>query len=67
MKKVERKDIELNPFITFRENWAVLAAGNVKDGYNAMTIAWGHFGTLWERDSHSNHLPTVKVLSNFNN
>lgn len=59
MKEIAIKDIELNPFITFGENWAALAAGNRADGYNAMTIAWGHFGTLWERGSHSNRLPTA--------
>lgn len=58
-KEIAIKDIEINPFITFGENWAALAVGNVEDGYNAMTIAWGHFGTLWERDSHSNRLPTA--------
>ena len=24
-----------------------------------MTIAWGHLGSLWERGSHANRLPTV--------
>ncbi len=59
LKKIAIKDIELNPFITFGENWAALATGNIEDGYNAMTIAWGHFGTLWERNSHANRLPAA--------
>lgn len=24
-----------------------------------MTIAWGHIGCLWERNTHSNRLPTI--------
>lgn len=59
MKEISIKDIKINPFQMFGENWAALAAGNLENGYNAMTIAWGHLGTLWERDSHTNHLPTA--------
>lgn len=53
------KEQTLNPFQAFGEEWMALTAGNEKDGYNTMTVAWGHFGSLWERDSHANQLPTI--------
>lgn len=59
MKEISTEDIKLNPFKVFGENWAALAAGNAENSYNAMAIAWGNFGTLWERNSHANHLPTI--------
>ena len=61
MKELSIRDLTVNPMTVFGEEWFALAAGNEKDGGNVMTIAWGHMGTLWERDSHSNRLPTVCV------
>ncbi|MDO4285042.1 MAG: flavin reductase [Eubacteriales bacterium] len=49
----------VNPIHDFGDEWMALAAGNEERGYNVMTVAWGHFGALWERDSHANRLPTV--------
>lgn len=59
MNEFSIEDIKLNPFTIFGEEWAALAAGNAESGYNAMTVAWGHFGTLWECGSHTNRLPTA--------
>lgn len=59
MKEINVKEYTLNPFKAFGEDWMALTAGNEADGYNTMTIAWGHFGTIWERGNHANHLPTV--------
>ena len=53
------KDLKLNPMTLFGEDWMALTAGNEERGYNTMCIAWGHMGSLWERDSHANRLPTV--------
>ena len=35
-------------FSLFYKKWALAAAGT-PDSFNAMTIAWGTLGTLWER------------------
>lgn len=59
MKEIDIRSLKMNPFVDFGDNWMALAAGTEEHGYNAMTIAWGHMGALWERDSHSNRLPTA--------
>ena len=59
LKEVSYKELNLNPMTLFGEDWLALAAGNETSGYNTMCIAWGHMGTLWERDNHANRLPTV--------
>lgn len=61
MKEVSIKNMKLDPVTMFGDKWAVLTAGNENVGYNAMTIAWGNIGTLWERNSHSNRLPVMTV------
>ena len=58
-KEIPIDQLQLNPFTAFGRDWMALAAGNETDGCNAMTIAWGHFGSLWERGSHTNRLPTA--------
>lgn len=57
--EVSYRDITTNPFEDFGKNWMALAAGNQQIGSNAMTIAWGHLGSLWERGTHTNRLPTA--------
>lgn len=52
------KDLNINPITLFSEDWLALAAGT-EGNYNAMTIAWGHLGAVWERGSHSSRLPTA--------
>ena len=64
MRELCGKEIEnlaTNPMQAFGRDWMALAAGGKDRGFNAMTIAWGHFGTLWERTTHANHLPTAVV------
>lgn len=58
MRQIDPKDWAVQPFTAFGDNWMALAAGT-QAGYNAMTIAWGHLGSLWERGSHANRLPTA--------
>lgn len=58
-KEMSIQDIKLNPITDFGNDWMVLTAGNKENGYNAMTVAWGQLGSLWERGSHSNRLPTA--------
>ena len=38
----------------FGKDWMALAAGDEK-GYNAMTVAWGEVGTLWDRYDTKRH------------
>lgn len=59
MREINIKQLELRPFEAFGTDWMALAAGTEQSGYNAMTIAWGHFGSLWERGTHANRLPTA--------
>ena len=64
MRELCGKEIEnlaTNPMQAFGRDWMALAAGGKDRGFNAMTIAWGHFGTIWERTTHANHLPTAVV------
>ena len=56
-KRIE--DLQLNPMTMFGKKWMALTAGNEKNGYNTMTVAWGHLGALWERGTHANRLPTA--------
>lgn len=58
MKELNIKELSLNTYQTISKDWLALCAGNQDNGYNAMTIAWGSVGGLWERGSHSNQLPT---------
>lgn len=59
MNEIKIQDLQVNPFTLFSEDWMALAAGNEHGGYNAMTVAWGHLGSIWERGSHRNCLPTA--------
>lgn len=59
MTEIKIQDLQIDPFTLFGKDWMALAAGNKQDGYNAMTVAWGHLGSIWERGSHRNCLPTA--------
>ncbi|MFQ6813907.1 MAG: hypothetical protein ACLRS2_16265 [[Clostridium] innocuum] len=48
MKEISVKNMKLNPFTNFAKDWMALTAGNQKDGYNTMTVAWGHLGAIWK-------------------
>ena len=48
-KKVEKEDLQLNPVMMFADDWPLLAAGDKENGYNTMTIAWGHIGAVWNK------------------
>lgn len=40
---------DVNPFIMLGKDWAVLTSGN-KEKANSMTISWGGFGVLWNKN-----------------
>lgn len=41
--------MNVNPFTRFRKDWALLTAGT-EDHFNSMTIGWGSFGTVWNKN-----------------
>ena len=47
-EKIDIKTYCFKPFSLLAEDWALLAAGDLKN-HNAMTISWGGFGILWRR------------------
>lgn len=61
-KEVNIAEFQTKPFEIFGKDFMALCAGSEQNGCNAMTIAWGHLGSLWERGSHANRLPTRYVL-----
>ena len=50
MKETDLRELNLNPFTLFGNDWLVLAAGNERTGCNAMTVSWGHLGCLWSHN-----------------
>ncbi len=40
------KDMTINPFTKFDQEWALVSAGS-KEKFNSMTISWGSMGTIW--------------------
>lgn len=60
LKEVSYRGLSLNPMTLFANDWAALAAGTEGDS-NAMCIAWGQLGTLFERGKHTNRLPVATV------
>lgn len=60
LKEVSYRNLRLNPMTLFADSWAALAAGTDDDS-NAMCIAWGQLGTLWEEGKHTNRLPVATV------
>ena len=46
-KKVDAKEFNLNPFTTISDEWMLLSAGTEDNGYNTMTVSWGHLGAIW--------------------
>jgi len=48
MKKIEPKNFTTEIFDLWDEQWLLLSSGDFKAGrYNAMTVAWGGFGIMW--------------------
>ena len=47
---IDIKDLVLPSLSTWNNGWFLLAAGDFEAGkHNCMTVAWGSFGTIWER------------------
>lgn len=58
MKEIKIEDLKLNPAKLFGTDWCLAGAGNQENGYNAMTIAWGHLGAIRDRNS-SQYAPLI--------
>jgi flavin reductase (DIM6/NTAB) family NADH-FMN oxidoreductase RutF len=55
-REVSIGGLELKPFDIWASRWFLLAAGNFRSGrFNAMTVAWGSLGRMWE-------MPFVQVV-----
>lgn len=63
MKEISVQELCFNPMTMIGGEWLLIAAGNEKDGYNAMTASWGHLGAIWQRPGGKAHmgLPTAVV------
>jgi len=46
-KHLDVKEFNANPFTTIGDEWMLLSAGNEENGYNTMTVSWGHMGIMW--------------------
>lgn len=49
MLRVNDKELSLNIFTRFKDDWALLTAGDINDR-NSMTVSWGFMGTLWGKN-----------------
>ncbi len=48
--KVAIRELLLHPFEIWDKRWFLLTCGDfAKKDFNAMTVAWGSFGTMWNR------------------
>lgn len=48
-KKVKIHSVLENPCKLLDNDWALLTAGSI-DSFNTMTVSWGGFGVLWDRN-----------------
>lgn len=48
MKEINPNNFDFNPF-NLKENWALLTSGD-ENKINTMTISWGTFGFLWNKN-----------------
>ncbi|MDD3885342.1 MAG: flavin reductase [Victivallaceae bacterium] len=48
LQSIEFDRFETKSFSVWGKGWLLLAAGDFESGnYNAMTVGWGFFGTMW--------------------
>lgn len=48
LKEISLDELSINPMNIFGKDWCLVSAGNKENGYNRMTIAWGHIGAIWD-------------------
>ena len=59
MKKLDVKELLLNPMDNIAHEWMLITAGTLESGYNTMTASWGHLGSIW---GHGGGLPTSVIF-----
>lgn len=59
MKKIDIKELLLNPYTKIANEWMLITAGNSINNYNTMTASWGHLGSLW---GHGGGKPTAVIF-----
>lgn len=58
-KEINYSELNWNPMTGFGTDWMALTAGNEKNGYNTMTVAWGQIGSIWGREGLNHAMPTA--------
>ncbi len=48
MKVIPLNELDKNVFSLYKDDWALLSAGN-NESFNTMTVSWGGFGFLWNK------------------
>ena len=46
LKKIDIKELTVNPMTLISDEWLLITAGNQERGYNTMTACWGHMGAI---------------------
>ena len=58
MKKIDIKELNMNPYVRIADDTMLVTAGTSKDNYNTMTASWGHIGSIW---GHGGGKPTTVI------
>lgn len=64
MREISINEWQLNPVTMFGRDWCLICAGTEQKGYNAMTVAWGTIGAIWDRETAKGKkiIPTATVF-----
>ena len=57
-KEISIKNFNANPMTMLSDGWLLLTAGDEANGFNTMTVSWGHLGAIW---GNSGGMPSVAV------
>ncbi|MGN0521977.1 MAG: flavin reductase family protein [Eubacterium sp.] len=63
-KEIKLSDIEENMVSLFRDQWALVTAGN-SDKLNTMTVSWGAVGELWGMDMATIYIRPQRYTEEF--
>lgn len=61
LKEIPYQQLQLNPMTMIGKDWMLITAGTEETGYNTMTAAWGHLGSIWSLPGRSGYLPTAVI------
>ena len=59
MKEIAVQELTLNPTTLIGQEWMLITAGNEENGYNTMTAAWGHLGSIWHMPGQKDPMATA--------